>query len=246
MIRTSVSMQASAQLAALAQNVNTALAASRNAATGTEQASFLEQLQELSASVEAKATAAAKEPGDMTMEEYQAYIVAKIESFPFSPTRPNDEEIIKVSDKCWERMKSDPEYEEKMMSQIREGRMYPDPFYGMGSPGTYWVLEFDGGEGCYSHAWSKNFGGSPAGARKRFEDAADDAVTVRTKKRKLQRELDERYYEKQRTIKEMNEQIAVMRSAQRKNALLGDDLLPEMPIMGVPAEFLLAGLGMGL
>ena len=58
--------------------------------------------------------------------------------------------------------------------------------------------------------------------------------------------MDELYYEKQRTIKEMNEQIAVMRSAQRKNALLGDATLSEMPIMGVPAEFLLAGLGMGL
>ena len=140
MIRTSVAMQASAQLAALTQNVNTALAASRNTATGTGQASFLEQLQELSASVEAKATAAAKEPSEMTMEEYQAYIWDKIEFFPFHPSRPNDEEIIRISDKCWERMKNDSAYEEKMMNMIRDGRQVADPFYGMGSPGAYWVL----------------------------------------------------------------------------------------------------------
>lgn len=49
----------------------------------------------------------------MTMDEYQSYIWDKIDSFPFHPTRPFDEWTIKISDKCWDLMKSATEYEEK-------------------------------------------------------------------------------------------------------------------------------------
>jgi len=244
MMRYNVAMQAAAQLESLTQHVNKTLAASQKQVAGNGQATFLEQLQELAASVETK-EAGAKEPSEMTMEEYQAYIWDKIESFPFHPSRPNDEEIIKISDKCWERMKNDSSYEEKMMSMIRDGRQVADPFYSMGSPGVYWVLEFDGGEGCYSHGWSKTFGGSATGARKRFEDAkTDDSYITRAKKRKLQKELDELYYEKQRAIKEINQEIQAMRATNAQN-VMNPDMVKAMPIRGVPAEFLLAGLGMG-
>ncbi|MBQ4421995.1 MAG: hypothetical protein II880_02800, partial [Schwartzia sp.] len=84
---------------------------------------------------------------EMTMAEYQEYIWEKIDSFPFSQTRPYDEQTIKISEKCWNRMKDDPEYENKMMNIIKDGRQYPDPFFGMGSCGAYEVLDFDGGEG---------------------------------------------------------------------------------------------------
>ena len=63
---------------------------------------------------------AVKSTAEMTMEEYQTYIWEKIDSFPFSPTRPYDEETIKISDKCWERMKNDPKYEDKMMNIIKD------------------------------------------------------------------------------------------------------------------------------
>ena len=84
-------------------------------------------------------------------------------------------------------MKSDPEYEEKMMSIIRDGRMYPDPFFGTGmdTGGVYWVLEFDGGEGCWSHGFGKNFGGSTASAKAQF--GRDSGVHARKKESNKQR-----------------------------------------------------------
>ena len=203
---------------------------------------ILASLREAQEESNGSSVAEMKSTADMTMDEYKEYIKEKVESFPFHPTRLNDEEIIKFSDKCWERMKSDSEYEDKMTNMIKDGRQVADPFFGFGSSGTYWVLEFDGGEGCYSHGWSKNFGGSASGARKRFEDAAkEDSFTIRAKKAKLKKEMDERYYKKQEAIKEINEQIATMRAINRRNAThIGDAI--DMPITGVPASFLLEGL----
>lgn len=188
----------------------------------------------------------AKSAAEMTMEEYQSYIWNKIDSFPFSPTRPFDEETIKISDKCWKRMKEDPAYEQKMMDLIRDGRQYADPFFGMGSSGTYWVLEFDGGEGCYSHGFSKNYGGNPLGARKQFDKESEGGFwTTRAKKAKLQAEINEKYYEQRDMLKRIGEHRAILRDIQaRQQGLLHTS--SDMPIMGVPAELLLAGLMGGM
>lgn len=211
-------------------------------------ASFAETLSTLQGVETAQAAAETKSTADMTMEEYQEYIWNKIETFPFHPTRPFDEQTIKIQDKCWERMKNDPEYEEKMMNIIKEGRMYPNPFYAMGDKGAYEVLEFDGGEGCYPHTWSKNFGGSSVGARKRFETeskSAESARTMRAKRAKQRAEADEKYYAQKRLLEKMSEQLAAIRSARARQAGLSHTA-SDMPIFGIPAEFLLAGLGGGM
>lgn len=182
-----------------------------------------------------------KSTADMTMDEYQSYICDKIDSFPFSPTRPYDEQTIKIADKCWERMKSDPEYEEKMMNIIKDGRMYPNPFYGMGDSGAYEVLEFDGGEGCYSHTWSKNFGGSPSSAKKRFDNESDGGFwSTRAKKKKQQTEMEELLFAKRKMIKEISDEIAYNRHMNLKAASMGEK--SEYLVSGIPAEFLLSGL----
>lgn len=219
-----------------------------NIASNRSYKDILASIQEksVSGSNSAENVSETKSPAEMTMEEYQSYIWHKIDSFPFSPTRPFDEETIKIADKCWNRMKADSEYEQKMLDIIREGCQYADPFFGMGTSGTYWVLEFDGGEGCYSHGFSKNFGGSPLGARKQFNKESEGGFwTTRAKKRKLQAELDEKYYEQQNMLKRMGEHRAMLRDIQtRQQGLLHTS--SDMPIMGVPAEFLLAGLMGGM
>lgn len=185
-----------------------------------------------------------KSTADMTMEEFQDYIWNKIDSFPFSPTRPYDEETIIISDKCWERMKSDTEYEEKMMNLIKEGRAYPDPFFGMsGNSGAYWVLEFDGGEGCKSHGFSKNFGGSAENASKQFEKESENGFwsNRRLQKKKLQTEIEEMVHEKREIIQAINEEVALNRKIISKQGVM--EGAPELPITGIPAKFLLAGLG---
>lgn len=199
------------------------------------------------ASIQAQAAQSAenvsetKSTADMTMDEYQSYIWDKIDSFPFSPTRPYDEQTIKIADRCWERMKSDPEYEEKMMNIIKDGRMYPNPFYGMGDRGAYEVLEFDGGEGCYSHTWSKNLGGSPSAAKSRFDNESDGGFwSTRAKKKKQQTAMEELLFAKRKMMKEISDEIAYNRHMNLKAASMGEK--SEYLISGIPAEFLLSGL----
>ena len=182
---------------------------------------------------------------EMTMEEYQAYIWEKIDGFPFHPTRLSDEQTIKIRDKCWERMKSDPEYEDRMMNIIKDGRQHPDPFFDMGSSGTYEVLDFDGGEGCHSHTWSKNYGGNKVGAASRFEKESKDGFWSNHIKRAKQRaELDAKYFAEKRMLEKISEQHAAIRAARAKQAGL-QHTSSDMPIFGVPAEYLLSGLGGG-
>ena len=213
-----------------------------NAVGGTSYKAMLESLQAVQNKNE-DGISVAKSTADMTMEEYKEHIWKRIDSYPFSPTRPYDEETIKISDKCWKRMKEDSAYEERMMNIIRDGRAYRDPFFGAGSSGTYWVLEFDGGEGCYSHAWSKNFGGNKAEAKKRFDREAEGGFwTKRAQKAQMQAEIDAKYHEQRKNLQRISEHRAMVhRMYARHQSMVYED--SEMPVMGVPAEFLLAGLG---
>ena len=178
---------------------------------------------------------------EMTMAEYQEYIWEKIDSFPFSPTRPYDEQTIKISEKCWNRMKDDSEYEEKMMNIIKDGRQYPDPFFGMGSCGAYEVLDFDGGEGCLSHTFSKNFGGSELGASNQFDKESEGAFWSNRRKRmkELYKESAERYLRRKMEMQMENLHVRKMRlMAQGKY-----DEAASVIGAGLPASLLLSGLG---
>lgn len=178
---------------------------------------------------------------EMTMAEYQEYIWEKIDSFPFSPTRPYDEQTIKISEKCWNRMKDDPEYENKMMNIIKDGRQYPDPFFGMGSCGAYEVLDFDGGEGCLSHTFSKNFGGSKLGASNQFDKESEGAFWSNRRKRmkELYKESEERYLRRKKEMQMENLHV-------RKMRLMAQGKYEEAASVigaGLPASLLLSGLG---
>ena len=178
---------------------------------------------------------------EMTMAEYQEYIWEKIDSFPFSPTRPYDEQTIKISEKCWNRMKDDSEYEEKMMNIIKDGRQYPDPFFGMGSCGAYEVLDFDGGEGCLSHTFSKNFGGSKLGASNQFDKESEGAFWSNRRKRmkELYKESEDRYLQRKMEMQMENLHVRKMRlMAQGKY-----DAAASVVGAGLPASLLLSGIG---
>ena len=178
---------------------------------------------------------------EMTMAEYQEYIWEKIDSFPFSPTRPYDEQTIKISEKCWNRMKDDSEYEEKMMNIIKDGRQYPDPFFGMGSCGAYEVLDFDGSEGCLSHTFSKHFGGSKLGASNQFDKESEGAFWSNRRKQMKERykESEERYLQRKMEMQMENLHVRKMRlMAQGKY-----DAAASVVGTGVPASLLLSGIG---
>ena len=177
---------------------------------------------------------------EMTMLEYQAYIWCEIDSIPFHASRPFDEQAITISDKCWERMKNDLDYETRMLDIIRDGRLTADPFFGMGSFGTYSILNFDGGEGCQSNMFSKNFGGSTETASKRFDNESENCFwTNRRKKRQQLLEINEMIHRFKEAQQEFNDKKALAAKLQARGNY---DEAGAVLSSGVPASFLLAGL----
>lgn len=76
----------------------------------------------------------------MTMEEYQAYFYALLDTIPYDPTRRNDTTIVSISDKGWEQMRKDPDYEAWILGYFVEDRSVHNPFFYLGN---------DDGNICY-------------------------------------------------------------------------------------------------
>lgn len=68
----------------------------------------------------------------MTLAEYQAYFYALLDTIPYDSTRVNDTTIISISDKGWEQMHKDPDYEAWILGYFVEDRAVPNPFFGWG------------------------------------------------------------------------------------------------------------------
>lgn len=65
---------------------------------------------------------------DMTMEEYKAFFTALMDSIPFDASHRGDVEIWSISEKGWEQMKNDPEYEAWVLGYTSENRSVYNPF----------------------------------------------------------------------------------------------------------------------
>ena len=101
---------------------------------------------------------------EMTMEEYKSFITGLLNTIPFDSTRLNDREIINISDKGWEQMKNDPEYEAWILGYTVENRSVRNPFAGlMGASGSLSIENF--GDSIEEHHGMgipmSSLGGSP-------------------------------------------------------------------------------------
>ena len=70
---------------------------------------------------------------NMTMDEYQAYIYALIDKIPYDYTRQNDTTFVSISDRGWEQMRKDPDYEAWILGYLVEDRSIRNPFYAWGN-----------------------------------------------------------------------------------------------------------------
>ena len=70
---------------------------------------------------------------DMTMAEYQAWFYALLDTIPYDPTRVNDTTTISISDRGWEQMRKDPDYEAWILGYFVEDRSVHNPFFGWGN-----------------------------------------------------------------------------------------------------------------
>lgn len=69
---------------------------------------------------------------DMSMEEYQKFFHALLDTIPYDSTRVCDVNFLKISDEGWEQMKKDPEYEAWILGYFVEDRAVKNPFFGWG------------------------------------------------------------------------------------------------------------------
>lgn len=65
---------------------------------------------------------------DMTMEEYKQFFTKLMNSIPFDSSQQNDVEIWNISEKGWEQMKNDPDYEAWVLGYTVQDRAVHIPF----------------------------------------------------------------------------------------------------------------------
>lgn len=65
---------------------------------------------------------------DMTMEEYKQFFTRLMNGIPFDSSHAGDTEIWNISDKGWEQMKCDPEYEAWVLGYTVKNRAVHNPF----------------------------------------------------------------------------------------------------------------------
>lgn len=70
---------------------------------------------------------------NMTMDEYQVYIYSLIDKIPYDYTRQNDTPFVSISDRGWEQMRKDPDYEAWILGYLVEDRSIRNPFYAWGN-----------------------------------------------------------------------------------------------------------------
>ena len=179
--------------------------------------SFLKKMKEITAKSEAaldsKNTTAnesvsnAAEPvcisaAEMTMAEYKEYIYDRISQLPMQPSNMQDCVSVQISEAGLEKMKTDPEYEQWVLSSIKTNFTSRDPWSGM-CGGKYAVLYF-GSEKEQSRGECWRAGYLNGSGNKLFEEKSKNSFWTRRIQR--QKELTEQY-EEMLELKELNKDL---------------------------------------
>lgn len=177
-----------------------------------------------------------KNPSEMSLEEYKQYIVDKIQSLPVAATHFLDSETVVISDKGYEAMQSDPEYEAWVLETIQKNLATPT-YANIVKPKLEHVAVHSFGaskEEYRGQSWSHQ--------TKSPLDTVEDYWTTRRKRSKKFLEMEQELFQNVQQLKELSTRKAQVRAAQAKAAGLDDSLKPEPVITGIPAEFLLGML----
>lgn len=146
----------------------------------------------------------------MSMLEYREYITKLLGNIRFAPSRPYDEETVFISEEGWEQMKNDPEYEAWVLGYTKVNRSVEDPFFGMGSYGSYAIEHFGASIDEHNgHGYSKIYGGSASAARSLFQAESRGGMTYRaSKSQDITEKLEEERLKKKRLQKKKKEKKA--------------------------------------
>lgn len=144
---------------------------------------------------------------DMTMEEYKRFINDLLDSIPFDSTRKYDKEIITITEKGWEQMKNDADYEAWVLGYTVENRSVRNPFFGLpGASGNFYVEKF--GASIEEHLGQSVGSTEPAKSTKRLrnekswwdkrhermEELLKEEVQRKLKKARAKKKLEQQKY----------------------------------------------------
>lgn len=87
-----------------------------------------------------------KNPSDMTPAEFKNYFAQRLTEIPFDDTRSDDVELIRISDAAWKKLQADPDYAEKILSDIAHERATPNKLQGLYSSGEMKVRYVEAAE----------------------------------------------------------------------------------------------------
>lgn len=182
-------------------------------------------------------------PQEMTLDEYKTYIESELQNIPRHFSRHRDDVTIVISDAGYQAMQNDSAYESWVLNFVREELNFPD--YLCGYPGTnghYDVMEFGATrEDFRGHMWSK-----PKNNSLNRPDNEESYWDLRLKRLKARLKAEQEFFEHEQILQKACDESAQVEAIQRAQDGLTDSALPEQPIIGVPAKFLLSMLGGGL
>ena len=139
---------------------------------------------------------------NMTMAEYQAYFYALLDTIPYDSTRINDTSVISISDKGWEQMRKDPEYEAWILGYFVEDRAVRNPFFGWGNDAGSMITEHFGASIEEHHGVGISKAALKGNSDKDDDDDEEDWWIKRHKRmKKLMREQVERNMKKDAAVK---------------------------------------------
>lgn len=128
---------------------------------------------------------------DMTMEEYQAYFYALLDTIPYDSTRVNDTTVISISDRGWEQMRQDPDYEAWILGYFVEDRAVRNPFFAWGNNAGNFISERFGAS-IEEHLGQSVSKASLEGDTDRDDDEEDWWIKRHKRMKKLLKEQVER------------------------------------------------------
>lgn len=147
-------------------------------------------------------------PEDMTLEEYKEYFNEKMNSLYVHPSQRNMNWVIDITDAAYERMKTDPEYEQKVLNAVATNKAV--------NFGNY-IPSF-----AYTHiddTWEKSYGytqGMKDNVGYSGSSSAKGADAGQQKKAR-QKELLEEYLEKRAQMKEFQKEALDERIAKQES-----------------------------
>ena len=177
------------------------------------------------------ASKAAVSTEDMTLDEYKAYFQDKMDSLYTHPSQRNMNWVIDITDAAYERMKKDPEYEQKVLNcfAVNKSVNYGSyiPVYSYTHIDDTWEKSYGYTQGMKKNnqTSSESSGGGGLGdwwqkRHERFEELLEEQVKAAQQREQWQRKLSQQEWEYGRMKSELGQSRKIQAFAAYESSIM--------------------------